>query len=63
MFASCAVAAALPSKLGEGVGAARGEHQEHSKGVVPFVVLQGITLELVFLFPQIALWLPKAIGW
>jgi tripartite ATP-independent transporter DctM subunit len=33
------------------------------KGVVPFVVLQAITLALVFVFPQIALWLPKAIGW
>ncbi len=33
------------------------------KGVVPFVVLQGITLALVFFYPQIALWLPKAIGW
>ena len=33
------------------------------KGVVPFLVLQGITLTLVFFFPKIALWLPKAIGW
>lgn len=33
------------------------------QGVVPFVVLQGITLALVFFYPAIALWLPKAIGW
>ena len=33
------------------------------KGVVPFVCLQGVALLLVFVFPEIALWLPKAIGW
>jgi tripartite ATP-independent transporter DctM subunit len=33
------------------------------KGVVPFVLMQGVALFLVFMFPQIALWLPKAIGW
>jgi tripartite ATP-independent transporter DctM subunit len=33
------------------------------KGVVPFICLQGLTLALVFFYPQIALWLPKAIGW
>ncbi|MDP3251014.1 MAG: TRAP transporter large permease subunit [Hydrogenophaga sp.] len=33
------------------------------KGVVPFILLQFITLGLVFQFPQVALWLPKAIGW
>jgi tripartite ATP-independent transporter DctM subunit len=33
------------------------------KGVVPFILLQGITLVLVFFYPQLALWLPKAIGW
>ena len=33
------------------------------KGVVPFIVLQGITLTLVFVYPKIATWLPKAIGW
>ena len=27
------------------------------------LVLQGATLALVFFYPQIALWLPKAIGW
>jgi TRAP-type mannitol/chloroaromatic compound transport system permease large subunit len=26
-------------------------------------LLQGVTLALVFSYPQIALWLPKAIGW
>jgi len=33
------------------------------RGVVPFIILQGVALALVFLYPQIALWLPKAIGW
>jgi TRAP-type mannitol/chloroaromatic compound transport system permease large subunit len=33
------------------------------KGVVPFICMQAITLALVFFYPQIALWLPKAIGW
>ncbi|WP_295636346.1 TRAP transporter large permease subunit [uncultured Methylibium sp.] len=33
------------------------------KGVVPFIGLQLLTLGLVFLFPQVALWLPRAIGW
>ncbi|WP_341903064.1 TRAP transporter large permease subunit [Polaromonas sp. YR568] len=33
------------------------------KGVVPFLVMQAITLGLVFYYPQISLWLPKAIGW
>jgi tripartite ATP-independent transporter DctM subunit len=33
------------------------------KGVVPFIGLQFVALLLVFFYPQIALWLPKAIGW
>lgn len=33
------------------------------RGVVPFIVLQGLGLVLVFLFPEIALWLPRVIGW
>lgn len=33
------------------------------KGVLPFIAMQGVTLTLVFFFPQIATWLPKAIGW
>ena len=33
------------------------------KGVLPFIGLQAATLALVFFYPQIALWLPKAIGW
>lgn len=32
-------------------------------GVVPFIALQAIGLLLVFLFPAVATWLPKAIGW
>lgn len=33
------------------------------KGVVPFIAMQAVALVLVFFYPQIALWLPKAIGW
>ncbi len=33
------------------------------RGVVPFIALQLLTLLLVFFYPSIALWLPKAIGW
>ncbi len=33
------------------------------RGVVPFIAMQGVTLFLLFQYPQIALWLPKAIGW
>ena len=32
-------------------------------GVIPFIAMQLLTVVLVFLFPQIALWLPKVIGW
>ena len=32
-------------------------------GVVPFISLQLIGLVLVYFFPQLALWLPKVIGW
>ncbi|RXF74164.1 TRAP transporter large permease [Hansschlegelia zhihuaiae] len=33
------------------------------KGVVPFIGLQLVALVAVFVFPGIATWLPKAIGW
>lgn len=33
------------------------------KGVVPFVIMQALALAIVFMYPQIALWLPKEIGW
>ena len=32
-------------------------------GVLPFIAMQIVAVVLVFLYPQIALWLPKAIGW
>jgi tripartite ATP-independent transporter DctM subunit len=32
-------------------------------GVIPFVTMQVLGVVLVFFFPQLALWLPKAIGW
>jgi tripartite ATP-independent transporter DctM subunit len=32
-------------------------------GVIPFIVLQVAAVTIVFFYPQIALWLPKTIGW
>ena len=32
-------------------------------GIIPFVAMQILGVVLVFFFPQLALWLPKAIGW
>lgn len=32
-------------------------------GVIPFVAMQLLAVTLVFFFPQIALWLPRVIGW
>jgi len=33
------------------------------RGIVPFVCMQLVALVLCFMFPDLALWLPKAIGW
>lgn len=33
------------------------------KGVMPFIIPQVITLALIFAFPNVATWLPRAIGW
>ena len=33
------------------------------KGVVPFIALQLIALVLVYIYPGLATWLPRAIGW
>jgi tripartite ATP-independent transporter DctM subunit len=33
------------------------------RGIIPFVGLQVVALVLVFFFPPIATWLPRAIGW
>jgi TRAP-type mannitol/chloroaromatic compound transport system permease large subunit len=33
------------------------------KGVLPFIAIQIIVIALVMVFPEIALWLPKVIGW
>ena len=33
------------------------------RGVVPFIAVQLVGLSLVYLYPQLALWLPGAIGW
>ena len=32
-------------------------------GVIPFIVMQLIGLVIIFMFPEISLWLPKVIGW
>ena len=32
-------------------------------GIIPFVAMQVLGVVLLFFFPQLALWLPKAIGW
>ena len=32
-------------------------------GVMPYVILQIIAVALLFRFPEIATWLPRAIGW
>ena len=32
-------------------------------GVIPFISLQVLGMVLVYFYPQLALWLPKAIGW
>ena len=33
------------------------------KGVVPFIAMQFVAIAIVFVVPDIALWLPKYIGW
>jgi tripartite ATP-independent transporter DctM subunit len=33
------------------------------RGIVPFVCMQLVALVLCFFFPQLALWLPRTIGW
>jgi tripartite ATP-independent transporter DctM subunit len=33
------------------------------RGIIPFVLMQISALVLVFIFPGLATWLPKAIGW
>lgn len=33
------------------------------RGVIPFIAMQICVVALVFFYPQLALWLPKVIGW
>lgn len=33
------------------------------KGVIPFIAIQLVALAIVFFYPDIALWLPRKIGW
>ncbi len=47
----------------KGVAPPEVEIKDIYKGVVPFIVMQGVALFLVFYFPSLSLWLPKAIGW
>ncbi len=32
-------------------------------GVIPFILMQILAVVLVYFYPQLALWLPKKIGW
>lgn len=32
-------------------------------GAIPFVTLQALAVAVIFFFPQVATWLPRAIGW
>ena len=32
-------------------------------GVIPFISMQVMGVVLVYFYPQLALWLPKVIGW
>ena len=57
--AAVRLGAVLPARRG-----AAGDHDlRHLRGIIPFVALQVLALVLVFFFPGIATWLPKAIGW
>jgi TRAP-type mannitol/chloroaromatic compound transport system permease large subunit len=33
------------------------------RGVVPFILLQVVVVVMTFAFPELAIWLPRAIGW
>ena len=37
--------------------------QDIYRGVMPFIAIQALGLSLVMVFPGIATWLPRAIGW
>ncbi|MBB4002207.1 MAG: TRAP transporter large permease subunit [Aurantimonas endophytica] len=47
----------------KGVAPPRLRTIEIYRGVVPFIAIQLFAVFLVYLFPQLALWLPDAIGW
>jgi TRAP-type mannitol/chloroaromatic compound transport system permease large subunit len=32
-------------------------------GVIPFILMQVAAVVILFFYPQIALWLPRTIGW
>jgi TRAP-type mannitol/chloroaromatic compound transport system permease large subunit len=53
----------LGTVLPAGRDPARGDDAPHLHGVAPVVGLQILGIVLVFFFPAIATWLPKAIGW
>lgn len=33
------------------------------KGVVPYIALQLLAVAVLFIWPSLATWLPRAIGW
>ena len=47
----------------KGVAPPEASSMDIYKGVIPFIVLQLIVLVFLFQYPQIATWLPDAIGW
>jgi len=53
--AAVRLGAVLPARC----GAARGHHGRIYRGIVPFVLMQLVALVLCFVFPQLALWLPR----
>lgn len=44
-------------------GAPGGEHESSLPGVLPFIGPQEVAIAPIYLYPQIALWLPDAFGW
>jgi TRAP-type mannitol/chloroaromatic compound transport system permease large subunit len=45
----------------KGVAPPEVKMQSIYRGIIPFVILQVIGLAIVFIFPEIALWLPNQV--
>lgn len=54
--------ASMPQRL-RGVAPPEVTTRDIYRGIVPFVAIQVAAVFVVFFFPGIATWLPKAIGW